>query len=410
MRYVIIGNSAAAVGCITGIRSIDRVSSITIMSDELYHTYSRPLISYWLQGKVTDENMYYRGLNFYENNCCKTIFGKKAVKIDTKSKEVVLDDKTRIGYDMLLVASGSSPFVPPVDGLEGRKNIYTFMTWQSVKDIKAAIKKKSRVIILGAGLIGLKAAEGLHNTCEDITVVDLADRVLPSILDADGASLVQKHIEGEGIKIILNDAAAKVTDNTLILKSGKELSYDMLIVAVGVRPNTSLVKDAGGAVNRGITTDEGQRTSISGIFAAGDCVESYDISSGQPKILALLPNAYMQGEVAGINMAGGDAKFDKALPMNAIGFFGLHMITAGSMDGETLLDKKEGGYKKMVFADGRLKGFILIGDIDRAGIYTSLIRDKVPVESVDRKLLVTKPQLLIFDKETRNRKLNGGVQ
>jgi len=410
MRYVIIGNSAAAVGCITGIRSIDRDSSITIMSDELYHTYSRPLISYWLQGKVTDENMYYRGLNFYENNCCKTIFGKKAVKIDTKSKEVVLDDKTRIGYDMLLVASGSSPFVPPVDGLEGRKNIYTFMTWQSVKDIKAAIKKKSRVIILGAGLIGLKAAEGLHNTCEDITVVDLADRVLPSILDADGASLVQKHIEGEGIKIILNDAAAKVTDNTLILKSGKELSYDMLIVAVGVRPNTSLVKDAGGAVNRGITTDEGQRTSISGIFAAGDCVESYDISSGQPKILALLPNAYMQGEVAGINMAGGDAKFDKALPMNAIGFFGLHMITAGSMDGETLLDKKEGGYKKMVFADGRLKGFILIGDIDRAGIYTSLIRDKVPVESVDRKLLVTKPQLLIFDKETRNRKLNGGVQ
>ncbi|QNU67778.1 NAD(P)/FAD-dependent oxidoreductase [Ruminiclostridium herbifermentans] len=405
MNYVIIGNSAAAIGCVSGIRTIDKESPITLISDEPHFTYSRPLISYWLKGKVDDEKMYYRNSDFYEKNNCNVILGKKVIKIESDSKLVVLEDDSNIKYDKLLVATGSSPFVPPVEGLNEAKNTFTFMKWDSVKDVKSAVKTDSKVVIMGAGLIGLKAAEGLHEICEDITVVDMADRILPSILDKKGADFVQRHIEKHNIKFILNDAAQSVYNNSITLKSGQTIDYDVLIIAVGVRPNTELVKNAGGNVNRGIVTDKKQETSLKDIYAAGDCTESFDICSEQNKILALLPNAYMQGEIAGINMAGGDKVFDTAMPMNAIGFFGLHMLTAGSMEGECVEVIDENNYKKMFFADNLLKGYILIGEINRAGIYTSLIREKIHLQELDINLLKNSPQLLVFNKNTRKAKL-----
>lgn len=405
MNYVIIGNSAAAIGCVSGIGTIDKESQITLISDEPHFTYSRPLISYWLKGKVTDEKMYYRNSDFYEKNNCNAILGKKVIKIDSAAKLVILEDDSTIKYDKLLVATGSSPFIPPVEGLNAASNTFTFMKWDSVKGVKVAVKKASKVVIMGAGLIGLKAAEGLHEICEDITVVDMADRILPSILDKKGADFVQRHIEKHQIKFILNDAAQAVTNNSVSLKSGQTLDYDVLIVAVGVRPNTELVKNAGGNVNRGIVTDNRQQTSLKDIYSAGDCTESFDICTEQNKILALLPNAYMQGEIAGINMAGGDKEFDTAMPMNAIGFFGLHMITAGSMEGDCVEAIDENNYKKMFFADNLLKGYILIGEISRAGIYTSLIREKTHLEEIDINLLKNSPQLLVFNKNTRKAKL-----
>lgn len=405
LNYVIIGNSAAAIGCVSGIRTIDKESQITLISDEPHFTYSRPLISYWLKGKVDDEKMFYRNSDFYEKNNCNAILGKKVITIDSAAKLVVLEDDSYVKYDKLLVATGSSPFVPPVEGLNEASNTFTFMKWDSVKGIKAAVRNDSKVVIMGAGLIGLKAAEGLHEICEDITVVDMADRILPSILDKKGADFVQSHIEKHHIKFILNDAAQSVANNSVSLKSGQTLDYDVLIVAVGVRPNTELVKNAGGNVNRGIITDNKQETSLQDIYAAGDCTESFDICTEQNKILALLPNAYMQGEIAGINMAGGDKEFDTAMPMNAIGFFGLHMITAGSMEGECAEAIDENNYKKMFFSDNLLKGYILIGEISRAGIYTSLIREKIHLEEIDLNLLKNSPQLLVFNKNTRKAKL-----
>ncbi len=409
MKYVIIGNSAGAIGCVNGIRTIDKNSSITIISDETHFTYSRPLISYWLKGSVIDDKMYYRNSDFYEKNNCTALLGKKVIKIDTSAKKVIIDDGSSVEFDKLMVATGSAPFVPPIEGLSEARNSFTFMTWDSAKEVKAAINRYSKVVIMGAGLIGLKAAEGLHEICKDITVVDMADRILPSILDKKGADFVQKHIEKEDIQFILNDAASSVKDNTITLKSGQKLTYDVLIVAVGVRPNTELLKDAGGNVNRGIVTDNRQETSIEGVYAAGDCTESFDICTQQNKILALLPNAYMQGEIAGINMAGGDKIFDSAMPMNAIGFFGLHMITAGSMEGECVELSDENNYKKMFFVDGLLKGYILIGEISRAGIYTSIIREKTPLAEIDSALLTVSPQLLVFDKKARKAKLAGGI-
>ena len=403
MRYVIIGNSAAAVGCIEGIRQKDTEGSITVVSSEPYHTYSRPLISYLLYGKTDEQRMKYRPDSFYEEKKCTAMLGRKAEKIDAEAKKVFLDGGEELSYDKLLIAAGSSPFIPPMNGLEKVEKRFSFMSLDDAKALEKAISADSRVLIIGAGLIGLKCAEGICDRVKQIMVVDLADRILPSILDEEGSGIVQEHIEKKGIRFFLNDSAAELTNGHAVLKSGTELDFDVLVVAVGVRPNISLAAEAGAETGRGIVTNARCETTLPDVYAAGDCAQSYDITTGQERVLALLPNAYMQGECAGINMAGGDKRYDKAIPMNAIGFFGLHIITAGAYDGEVYETKKERSYKKLFTKDNRLMGYILIGEVERAGIYTSLIREKTPLDSIDFDLIREKPQLMAFSKKDRSR-------
>lgn len=407
MKYVIIGNSAAAVGCVEGIRSLDKEGSITIISKEPYHTYSRPLISYLLYGKTDRERMKYRPDSFYQDMGVETFLGKEAVHIDAEEKQVMLDSGESVPYDKLLVATGSKPFVPPMEGLNGVEKKFSFMSLDDALALEAAITPESRVLIVGAGLIGLKCAEGIADRVGSITVVDLADRILPSILDEAGAQLVQRHIEQKGIQFLLSDSVKQFEHGKAILQSGKTVPYDIVVIAVGVRPNSELVELAGGAVDRGIQADTLCRTSLPDVWAAGDCAKSLDVSTGQQRILALLPNAYMQGECAGINMAGGEKVYDNAIPMNAIGFFGLHMITAGSYDGEAYVVQTDNSYKKLVTSGGVLKGYVLIGDVARAGIYTAMVRERTQLDQVDFDLLKEKPQLMAFAREERAKKLGG---
>lgn len=400
-KFVIIGNSAGAIGCVEGIRSIDKDSEITLIASEPYHTYSRPLISYLLWGKTDEQRMKYRPDSFYKDNNVNAMLGKTVVKIDAEKKTVTLDSGEVISYDKLMYATGSSPFVPPMEGLETVEKKFSFMTLDDAHALEAQLSKDARVLVIGAGLIGLKCVEGIADRVGEITVVDMADRILPSVLDSEGAALVQSFIEEHGVKFCLSDSAAKFEKNKAVLKSGKEIEFDLLVLAVGVRPNVSLIKEAGAKVNRGVVTNEKCETSLPDIYAAGDCTESHDISIDQDRVLALLPNAYMQGETAGINMAGGEKLYDSAIPMNAMGMFGYHMITAGSYDGDIYTEKSGRNYKKLFYKDNRLVGYIMIGDIARAGIYTSLIKKKTPLDSIDFELIKHKPQLMAFSKKKR---------
>lgn len=408
MKYIIIGNSAAAVGCVEGIRKTDKNGTILLISDETYRVYSRPLISYWMAGKVTDEHMYYRPADFYTKNNIKTMLGVKVTALNPEKKQITLSDGTTQTYDKLLVATGSRPFVPPVSGIDKCKNAVTFLSLDSAKKLKAMTNEKSQVIVMGAGLIGLKVAEGLSGHVGSLTVVEMAQHLMPSILDDESAAMMQKHIEESGVKFIFGDSAKKVDGSTLTLSSGAELAFDVLVVAAGVRGNVELVRDAGGKVGRGIQVDERMSTSIDGVYAAGDCVEAVDVVTGERRVMALWPNAYMEGEAAGINMAGGDSVFDKAMPENAIGFFGMPMVTAGSYDGESYIDCGDSYYRRLVFKDSRLVGYILIEKIDRAGIYTALIREKFDLTGLNIELLKKTPQLMLFGKSDRKRILAGG--
>lgn len=410
MKYVIIGNSAAAIGTVQGIRQVDKTGQIVMISDEEYHTYSRPLISYWLKGDVTEENMRYRDEDFYEKNDVDTLFGTKVIKINPSAKTVTIENGNEISYDKLMVATGSKPFIPPMEGLDKVAKKFTFMTFDSAKAVKEAVTEGAKVLIVGAGLIGLKAAEALEHYGADMTVIDLADRILPSILDEDASAIMQKHIESKGVKFILGTSVKEFSENSALLNNGDAVEFDMVILAVGVRPNTELIAEAGGTVNRGIVTDQKQAVSgLKDVYAAGDCTESLDITTGQQKILALLPNAFMQGEIAGQNMAGKEMYYLNAIPMNAIGFFGLHIITAGSYEGEAFTETDgTNNYKKLVTKDNELKGFILMGDVKRAGIYTYMIKWHMPIDECDFETLKTKPQLMAFSREYRNEKLAGG--
>ena len=406
MKYVIIGNSAAAIGCIEGIRKVDTKGEITVISDETHHTYSRPLISYYLLGKVTRETMRYRDENFYKDNNVTALLGEKAVKID--KKEVTLESGKTVPFDKLLIATGSSPFVPPMKGLDSVENKFSFMKFDDALALENVLTPASKVLIVGAGLIGLKCAEGIGRITKDITVVDLADRILSSILDEEGAALMQKHLEEDGMKFHLSDCVETFDNSVAHLKSGKEVVFDVLVLAVGVRPNTELAQNAGAAVEKGIVTNETQKTTLDNVYAAGDCVLTEDVTFGGKRILALLPNAYMQGEVAGINMAGGKAEFTNGAPMNAIGFNGYHILTAGTYTGEAITEKDGENYKKLFVKDDLLKGFILMGNVSRGGIYTNIMKKKIPLSSLDSSILGT-PNLSAFSESERRRMLGSLV-
>lgn len=406
--YLIIGNSIAAVGCIEGIRENDREGSICVVSDENYTVYGRPLISYLLWNKTTEKNMLnYRPANFYKKNDVELILGVRAEKINPDKKTVALSDGQEISYGKLLVATGSSPFVPPMKGLDTVKKRFSFMTLDDAKALAGAIDKESRVLIVGAGLIGLKCAEGISDRVKSLTVVDLANRILPSILDEKGSGIVQKHIESHGVKFYLNDSVAEFIDGAATLSSGKKIEYDAVVIAVGVRANTSLVADAGGEVNRGIVTDLKCRTTLDDVYAAGDCAESLNSITGQNQVLALLPNAYMMGNAAGVNMSGGEVLYNDAIPMNAIGFWGLHVITAGDYEGEAYVKRNGSKYKKLVTSENKLRGFILIDEIERAGIYTRLVREQTPLDEIDFEAIKERPQEMAFSRAVRKDDLGG---
>lgn len=386
-NYVIVGNGVAAVGCIEGIRSVDTEGPITVVSKEPYPAYCRPLISYLLEGKTDLARMPYRGADFYERMGCEVLYGRAAERLDAQGRAVVLDDGTRVGYDALCVATGASPFEPPYPGLDSVPSKYFFVTLDDALGLGEAIDASSKVLVVGAGLIGLKCAEGIVGRVASVTVCNRSGQVLSSILDHDSAEIVQDRLETHGIHLVLGDTVSWFEGGVAHMTSGADIPFDVLVLAVGVRANTGLVRDAGGEVDRGIVVDEHMRTSLPGVFSAGDCTQGYDVSLGGRRVLATLPNAYQQGHAAGVGMAGGDELFDKGIPMNSVGFFGLHAMTAGTYVGEVYEERDEGSVKRLFVDDGLLKGFILVGRDERAGIYTSLIRERVPLSSVDFDML-----------------------
>lgn len=419
MKYVIIGASAAGLAAAEAIRKADLQGSITLLTEEAYMPYSRPSISYYLKGKVKESDMPLRKPSFYKTNKIDVITNSKVTQIDTEAKTVKVGRKA-FPYDKLCLCTGSKPFVPPMENVKGKTNALTFLDLAATKEVKRLANSKTRAVVIGAGLIGMKAAEGLAKICKSVDVVELSPRVLPSILDASSAVNVKKHLESNGIKFHLGNTVERAVSKgkeitAVVLKDGRKLACDLLILAVGVRPRTELAENAGLTVERGIVTDfETMQTSNADIYAAGDCCVSRDMLDGSKKIIALWPNAVQQGTVAGNQMAGGDLKIDGTYSVNAIDFFGLRICTCGLINaqGEQYTDmvKQKGeSYKRLVFEGDKLVGFVLINSSENAGIYTNLISNKISLDTLEGDIMET-PSIFMFDKNTRITKLRGGVQ
>lgn len=407
MRYVIVGGGSAAVSAIESLRRFDAEGSLTLLSRENEFPYGRPLISYLLEGKTDEARMRLRPLDFFERHHVDARLGLAAARIDPEERMVEAEDGSRFPYDRLLVATGSRPFVPDIPGLSAIP-YHTFMTLDDARALREAVSPNSRVLILGAGLIGMKCLEGVRGLCGEATVVDLANRVLPSILDEEAAETVRRHVEKQGVRFVLGESVTRFSPGLATLSGGETIPFDVLVVAVGVRPETRLLCDAGLDAERGVSVDEKGETALPGVFAAGDCAKCRDLSTGETRVLALLPGATMQGETCGAAMAGGSAPERVYVPMNAMGLFGLHMMTAGVLAGENHIVREAGGYKRLTTQNDRLTGFILLGSsVERAGIYTALLRERTPLDSIDFQLMLKKPQLMAFSQKDRQMRMGG---
>ena len=405
-RYVIIGGGVASVGCIEGIRSVDKSGEIVLIAGEGVPAYCRPLISYYLEGKTGLDKMKYRPDTFYGDMGVRVVYGK-AESIDSGRREVYVAGDA-IPYDELCLATGSTPFVPPFAGLDTVPVRTGFMTEADALYLESVLESTSRVLIVGAGLIGLKCAEGIVERVGKVTVCDLADRVLSSILDAPCAIRMQRVLEAHGIDFYLRNSVSRFDGNTATLQDGTEIAFDVLVTAVGVRANVGLVKGIAD-VDRGVLADVKQATSAPHVYAAGDCCQGYDASIGGRRVVAIWPNAYMQGYTAGVNMAGGDSTFDKGMPLNAIGFFGYHALTAGAYTGEMIEIVAEDNVKRLFVDEGRLVGFMLLGDVTRAGILTAMVREKTPVDATAPEILKKSPSLEGIGAQKRKEILGGVV-
>jgi len=392
MKYVIVGNGVASIGAIEGIRRVDPEGTITVVSDEKFKTYGRPLISYFLAGKVTNERISLRDDSFYEDNKVELKLGQKVKRVDPEKKIIYLENEEKVDFDKLLLATGGTPFCPPIPGSDG-PGVYFFTTLAHAQTLNEVCKELKKVVVIGGGLIGLKAAESLFDRGVEVSIVELAPRILSAAFDDVAGNIVARRLKKLGFNIYCNTTAREIKRDTngqvkgVFLQDGRILEADGAVIAIGVVPNVTLAREAGINVNRGIVVDENLKTSAPDVYAAGDVAEALDFLWQEPRVTPIWPNAYSQGFIAGQNMAGAERKYGGGLAMNSIGFYGLPTISAGIAnppeDGGyevlTYVDEEKEIYRKLVFKGDKLVGYVLVGDVDKAGRFTGYIRNQVPV-------------------------------
>lgn len=394
--YAIVGNSAAAINALEAIRRHDARGSIGLFSEEKYRCYSRPLISYLVAGEIDARRMYYRPPNYYRTMDVEFRPGERVVSFSTSRRTVTTAGGEKVKWGKLLLATGFTPFVPPIGGLE-EVDYLTFVSWDDARLMLRLTSRPVRALVVGAGLIGMKAAEALHARGAAVTVVEKLDRVLPLALDGRASEMVaarcrEAHIDvltGTGVSRLLGRGGHK---GAAVLEDGAEVEFDLLVVAVGVRPRTELAEAAGLPCERGIRVDENQRTAAGDVYAAGDAASAMDVVLGEPSINALWPVAALQGKYAGMNMVGEEVPFPGCNSMNAVEFFGLPVLSAGIVNPpdagfRVITRQDEGGYRKAVLRGDVLVGMLMAGRIERAGILTSLIQERANVRRMKNSIL-----------------------
>ncbi len=402
MKIVIIGNSAAGTGALEAIRKHDRDSSITIVSDETYHLYSRCLLSYYLAGSIDESALSFRAEDFHRAIDAELVLGKRVTAVDPVKQQVICDDNGKLEYDKLLIATGGSPKVP--DNISTDLNgVFVLRSFVDATAIQQHIQPDGNAVILGGGLVGMKTAFALNQRGMKVTVAVRSPHVLSQMIDYDGAQIVTERLRENDIQVLTECDVTSVEekDGRLIsvtikgAADSRTIPCDVLIAAKGVSPNMGLIADTDIATNWGIVTNSKMQTNIENIYAAGDVAETFDIAIEQHTVNALWTCAIQQGRAAGYNMAGIDREYDGSVGMNSINFPGVDLISFGVIrtkpdDGyEVLVENRphQGVYKKAVLKDDKVKGLVLVNAIDNAGVLLSLLGRKIDISDVKHEIL-----------------------
>lgn len=389
MNILIIGNGPAAISAIEAIRGRDRDSEITVVSKEKVPAYTPCFLHRYLSGEVNQERLYIKTGDFYDEERINTILGAEVTGVLTDERKVRLSDRRELRFDRLLIAAGSTPLIPRIPGIEC-DGVFTFKTLSDVEMIKFYMVRRpliQRAVIMGAGFIGLEVAEALHRHGLLVMVLEREDRILPRVLDDEIAAIVRRHIEGKGVEIITGVEVISIEKDrdkrvkAILLNNGNIISCNLLVMAVGVRPNLDILVGSRINTDRGIIVDERMQTNIPGVYAAGDIAE-LEIG-GIRRLNPIHMNATKGGCIAGCNMAGLSKAFDAHLEdMNVITLFGLSVLSIGTPRGERIIGMHDSKGLTKIYTDeiGRIKGVQIVGDVTRGGVYLSLMRRGIPIK------------------------------
>jgi len=424
MKYVIIGNGIASIGAVEGIRKVDTENEILVIGAEDSPAYGRPLISYLLAGKIGPDRLSLRPQEFYDKSKVTLKLGTTVTGIDTKARTVSTANGETIEYENLLIATGGIPFAPPIPGSDG-PDVYNFTNLAHAQLLISKAREIKRAVVIGGGLIGLKAGESLFDRGVDVTILELSPRILSLAFDENAAKLAGGRLKEVGLNVRCGVTAKEIQRDAegnlkgVHLTDGDFLQTDVVVIAIGVVPNYALAKEAGIAVDRGIKVNSNMAASAKGVFAAGDVAQAKDLLFGDERVIPIWTNAYNQGFCAGKNMAGEKIEFTGSLAMNSISFYGLPTISVGtvnppegddSYEVSTTLDEKKQSYRKLVFQNDHLVGYVLVGDIDMAGMYTAFVKFQLAVpEDAKKQLLAGEPDVLMWPDDFFKNTWNPGV-
>jgi len=399
-RYLIIGNSAGGIGAAEAIREVDKAGAITIISDEPYPAYSRPMISEYLVESCPIERMLYRPPDFYEKNSIGTLLDEKVVQVDFNEHTVKLESGRTLTWQKLLLATGGLPILPEIEGI-GLKGVFTFNKLDDAKAIDEFLNqytRKVRAMVIGGGLIGVSVTEALVKRGVEVNIVEMKERILNTILDEEASALEEKALTQAGVEIICGHTASTIDSyfpekvNGVSLDDGRSLPCDMVVIAIGVQPRLELVSGSKIKTNRGILVGRNMETSMPDVYACGDVAEAYDFVCGENRLTPVWPNAYTGGRTAGLNMAGISTEYPGGTAINAMKYFGVNIVSAGEValldNSCEIVSERHGDiYKKVVLKKGQIAGLVFAGDIEKSGIVYNLMKDRVNVDSFKEALV-----------------------
>lgn len=366
MKYLIIGNGVAGTTAAQNIRKIDSEGEITIVTEENTPYYSRIRLIEYLAGEVGENDIIIHKDDWYEKKNIKLLLNAPVTGINNDSKEVLTERGGRIGYNKLLIASGGVSFVPPIAGSD-KEGVFTLRNITDADEIINYAEGKKKVVLIGGGVLGLEAGNSLRKRGLDISVIEFFPRLLPRQMDPEGAAVLKAQMENMGFTFYLGAKTKEITGGDraagVLLEDGTRLEGDLVIISAGVRPRAELAKKLGLTIDKGVVVNDRMETELEDIYAAGDLIEHRE------RFYGIWPAAQKQGEVAGTNMAGGDAVYEGTTMSNVLKVVGVDLAAAGDIDADSEFDsivqkdREKFVYKKLVIKGGILSGCILYGDI-----------------------------------------------
>jgi NAD(P)H-nitrite reductase large subunit len=391
-RHLIIGGGTAGMNAMRTIREEEREpSEITLVSAE--RPYSRMVLPYYLDRSIAEQHVFTTSAALLAQWKVKTHLGRRAAGLDVKANVCALDDGTKLEYDDCLIATGSSAVRAPVPGADG-PNVHSFWTLDECRGVIASITHGSHVVMIGAGFISFTILNSILALGAKLTIVELAPRILPRMVDDAGAKVIEDWLQAHGVAVRTNVKVTKIEDargkKRLKFASGADVVCDVVVMATGIKTNLEWLKGAGVPIKQGIVVDDHLRSSIPNVYAAGDVAEGRDLVSGQPALHAIEPTAQEHGRVVGANMAGKDVAYKGSLIINIVEVCHLDAASFGAWDNakaETIVGVKRdrSAYRKYLFTGDRLTGAIIIGrsgDVwttNDVGMLKGLVQTGVPL-------------------------------